>query len=328
MIFTLEHGREAVAPEVKYGRPKDSSEVLDAINEATRILMLDPNLQANNIRRIQIRTSGCHVALPLDVAAVLEVGFCSAPANVFSMWYEFLEGGPGLMVNDNSSGFNDLVDLGTFPTFFPISGVQKVVAFSDDPEDVLETLKIRGYDTTKKEIFTAEGVGEDIPINSWLNGEEGQINYDNIKPSSSLFCGINSLVKPITKGFVSLFAIDGTDMWFLGKYHPDETSPGYRRYRITASCCSDSECVTMLVKLQYVPLKYDSDVLQIQNLEALKAMVKGQTEKYYGNIEKGMAFHAEAVRTLNLQIKNVNPPTNTMNVRFIGEGRGNSASLI
>lgn len=93
------------------------------------------------------------------------------------------------------------------------------------------------YDTRQHAIDTDSVVGR---ISFYNTGEtlESVFFIDSILPPT-LVKAILHIEKPITEGYVSLYAYDygrSNDMALVGQYHPSEVNPKYRRIRIGKQC--------------------------------------------------------------------------------------------
>lgn len=305
MIFLLSDAKEFCAEFVKEGRHPDSNDVLNAINEATRILLNEGDWK-NTKRIIRLRIMNNCVALPENVECILKVNFGRSRGHVWSQAYEFMDGGPGLVRAWDDSLFKDLIDEGDgYPTFFPVGPYPLyVAAFSTAAADTSKTIRLRGFDSNGHEIAPT-APGETLQINQWKDGEEGVVAGTYVY-SSYLFSEISQVVKEETTGYISLMAVDRDEnrWWNLSKYGPYETQPGYRRYRITGTHYDTEEYLMCLVKMRYVPLRHADDVLPIQNLEALKLMCKALYQFDRGDPQRGLIYQAKAVRMLDQQLKN------------------------
>jgi hypothetical protein len=93
-------------------------------------------------------------------------------------------------------------------------------------------------------------------------------------------------------------------MYFLGKYHPDETMPSYRRYKVLGADYATVRRIDLLCKIRYVPVIRDDDVLLIQNLDAIKTMVMAIREENAGNIQAALMLEEKATAQLARQFVN------------------------
>jgi len=177
----------------------------------------------------------------------------------------------------------------------------RVMVFSDHEEDDDSYITIRGYDETNREVFSEDGTV----------GERVQITNNKGIYTQHIFSQITSIVKPTTNGYVYLHAYkpDEGYIYFLSAYHPDETRPSYRQYAIvapTATCCNEDTgetvrrgyLMTALVKLRFVPLVHDTDVLRIQHLTALKSMIQAVTFYDSSQVQAAIAYEARAEKLL------------------------------
>lgn len=307
MLYTLLDARTFVAKFVEAGTCANRAVVVDRINEACRRLLPEANW-SGTIFRLRFATNNNTITLPRNVLRVLKVDVDMTPREVFGISYEFMEGGPGELCPEDGYG-PDLLDIGDgWPTFFDIpAGIpSKLIAFSTALEDVGQQLTIMGRDVYNADITTSLGLpGETITIGRWQNGTEGTVNANDLpQTTTNSFTDITAVHKPVTRGFVSLYTYDATDhrMYFLSKYHPDETVPGYRRYRLTDPNFTDVRNVLCQVKLRFVPLSHDNDLLPIQNLDALKQEVISIREENDGKGTSAEAAHNKAIRLLNAQL--------------------------
>lgn len=329
MRITLSQAKTFLAPFVGSGLASNNPKVIDAINEA--IMRLLPKLPAEGtIGRIRFYINNGTITMPREVHSLLTVCVDDVPVNVFNKWYEFLNYGPGGMdANDSSS--NDFIDLGDgFCTHSDIHTARQILAVAGDDEQD-KSIRIMGYDENGEEVRTNGQPGEQVLL------KKNFPLYTEHK-----FSAITSVVKPVTKGYVylSAYSPDPLERFDLATYHPDETNPYYRRYRVTAicqcktaltncalcaykdTCRAYSNCAltgteyippytaTALVKLRYLPLTYDTDPLLIQNLPAIKMMLQAIRRLDAGEFPTGKAFETSAVELLREQENDTEPPSN------------------
>ena len=97
--------------------------------------------------------------------------------------------------------------------------------------------KVELYNTRQNAINTNSIVGR---ISFYNTGDtlESVFFVDSILPPT-LVKAIMHIEKPVTEGYVSLYAYDygrSNDMALVGQYHPSEVNPKYRRIRIGQQC--------------------------------------------------------------------------------------------
>jgi hypothetical protein len=331
MLYLLSDARSFLKPFVDSGTCNNTT--LDArINEATRRLMVKANWPMTE-RFMRVLSANRTVPLPREVEKIISADICGTPTHVWGSNYEFLDGGPGdlSMYTTYGSG-KDLIDMGDgYPTMYDIPSILSVdtstavntdditfgtgyylMAFSTDPLDKDLELTVRGSAERNSDIFTGATEGESFGLNLWKNGTEGLIHgpLTNLVVSTSTFRDIKQVYKPVTRGYITLYAVKPADnyMFLLAKYHPSDTVPGFRRYRITNTVEDDHANVFARVKLRYVPVSHEKDVLLIQNLDALKLMVMAITKENAGDLNGAVAYETQAVRLLNEQLAHYQAP--------------------
>lgn len=321
MLHTLAEARTVVGRFVGSGTC-NASTINDAINEALERLL---DLQPWECLKKNIRITTCKncIALPYEVEAVLAVDIDSVPGRAFGQMYQFLSSGPGdLSTHSHLSGTRDLMDLGDqwpvmydVPDRYPIDTNSDndvfpegmpIAAFSTDGADTVHSLTVVGKN------FKNEDITEDLPIQKWHGGVEGELRgrWNRIlKLSTNNFKEITRVIKPATKGYVCAYAVDSSRdfMFLLAKYHPKQTIPGFRRYRITNKSYGEFSSILAMVRLRHVPLVSDNDILPIDSIQPLKLMVMAITAEnakdaqnaaiYMGAAQAAMTKREEAKTT-------------------------------
>ena len=62
-----------------------------------------------------------------------------------------------------------------------------------------------------------------------------------------------------------------------------------------------------LVKLAFIPVKYPSDLVIIDNIEAIKAIVQSLKLRESNDFQNAIAAEADAIRELNRQLEDESP---------------------
>jgi len=310
MLYLTSDARTYVARFAEDGLCPSDSRVLDIINQATRRLLERTDAAAYTTKRARFCMSNSNtLTLPREFAGIVSNPVIDCvPRRVFGFHYETLENSVGDLGVCGGYG-PDLLDLGPgYPTFFdiPSDAPRYLTAFSTEASDTDKTIYLRGKDVGWAEIYTEGSLGESLPINKWTHGTEGLINVslNPVVTSVNKFNEITSLQKPVTDGFISLFTYepDTHQLYFLCKYHPHETVPGYRRYRLSCPNFTSGNNVLVNVRLAYVPAVLDTDPLLIQNLDALKLMAQSIRAENATDINGSIALEAKAVMILTNQV--------------------------
>lgn len=331
MLFMLSDARSFLKPHVDNGTCSNTT--IDArLNEATRRLLVKASWPMTE-RWMRVLTANRTFPLPREVEKIICATICGTPTHVWGSNYEFLDGGPGDLSMYTSYGDGkDLIDMGDgYPTMFDVQSVLQadestadstdditrtdgyyLMAFSTSIKDQALELTIRGLNVMNHDILTGATEGESMKINIWKGEVEGEIlgPMTGLRMSANTYRDIKQVYKPVTTGYISLYAVVPASnyMYFLAKYHPAETLPCYRRYRIANTLTNDHANIYARVKLRYVPVSQDKDILLIQNLDALKLMVMAITKENAGDLTGALAYETQAVRLLNEQMANYQAP--------------------
>jgi hypothetical protein len=294
------------------------------INQATRRIMNRPRKPIHIERVVRFFTRKDAIALPAEIGKILHYTIDRSPAPLFGRAYEFVSGGWGELDCGDGMASKFLVDLGAhWPTMFEIPSMewdednradeplftpQRLVAFSEAQADAGLEMRISGRGNMNHSLG-APDPGVVLPISRWKDGVEGSFELqpaDNAVPLFSLsdpVRAVEGVVKPRTQGHVSLYTYDETthQMYFLSKYHPNETAPRYRKYRITAPDFTDGVSVYALCEMAYVPLDHADDILIVQNMDALKMMVMALEFENEREFQAAKAYEADAYRLIEDQ---------------------------
>ena len=304
---------------------RDDPRVTDYVNEAQRLL-LDHGHWYGTMARYRIcAISGC-LTLPSQLSTIEKIAICGQPIPVHDYWFEYLEQGWGTFanegfnggVNDNTfnwcrggnCGVGDGANLiGNFPTFDDVRGVNKLMNVTCDlASDVGKQVLLLGYD-------------ENL---NWIRTEQDGVISDGELVTMAQSAGTNS-----THLFSSVTDIQPPDdldgMWWLYEYNTDDTTrrmvgrydywelrPSYKRYRVNGlwgcagSSTSDVGCrkvlIEVLAKVEFIPVKRDTDYLMISNLTAIKdGCLAIRYAEPPADMAKSEMFLQRALRALNLQ---------------------------
>ena len=323
MIFTLGDAVKKLKRHVD-GGSCNRQRAVDRINEATEVL-LDEAEWKDTVRRVRCKTFKSCLTLPREFEKVISVNIDNRAAHTFSQFYQYLEGGPQRTDGLLNRWSKDLHELGhLYPTFMEIPedcDDYTLFAMSTEESDTNLTLRVYGKGPLSQDVVQPGGeIGEKIPISRWVDGIEGMITGSNRPTMGKQFWrSIRNIVKPVTKGYIALYAwntqLDDFTMYYLSKYHPEETNPGYRRYQILGHDLTNGQCITMAVKIAYFPLVRDDEPLQIQSLSALKEMMLSFNASERDATALAAEHLTSALRFLISQRRNAQAIDNTINVQ-------------
>lgn len=289
----------------------------------------------HTLQLVRIRTNRAIFPLPREVETIRAVCIDGSPRMVFDQAYEFIGNGPGEVFHPDASSIRDIQYLGSFPTMYDMPDYEsfysnetnctnrilndgyKIIAFSTSSEDIknFRSLTIYGNSVYHNQIDTSAldtfmDSGETVAINQWADNIEGVIGpkLSQLQMTTKKFISVSLLEKPITKGYVTVYAVDPDNkyLWLLAKIHPLDIRPMWERYRIINQALdrSFSANILALCKLKVLKLVDTSDICPIQNLYALKHMVQAITAENLHQADIASYHEATAIRILNEEALN------------------------
>jgi hypothetical protein len=272
--------------------------------------------------------------LPQNVETIERLCVNGTPVEIFGTEYQFLPGGPGdldFRVNDGY-GYQDLTDAGEHSTMFDIpldADSYKLVAFSRYLDDSAKQIHIQGYGAMNEELR------ETLRIGRWNDGIEGVVEgpWGAQNPVTvNTFRSVTRVILPDNlRGYVSLYAvIPSTNvMRFLAKYNPSVPIPNFHRYRFIRplDTATGYAIVAAEVRLRFLPLADDYDIIPIDGLQALQNMMQARAAEAAGNLQVANGFEMNAVRLLSDKQRAKKGPTypTIRSPARLSPGRGNGS---
>lgn len=257
--------------------------------------------------------SGC-VVFPRYVGRVRKMNLCFSRNQPKNIWYDFMPR-EGICSSWNNSNWWGNASWGSW-----LGGAARVIQQNQTPvfQDVAgEGRLIRAYATYRTDIgkdVTIFGIDNDgqTLMHKNLDGTWSDGIILNIQApwgSTSTFVRhIDRVLLDDMQGPVRLYGYDIANdvLEDIAMYEPGETNPSYTRYQV-GSHCSNKDCgctrsLVALVKLRFIPVRFDTDLVLIENLDALKDMIQSLIFKESGDIKNSAAFEASAIREMNLQM--------------------------
>lgn len=292
------------------------------INQGTRLLMKRGNFWGT-VQMISACVFNECITWPRYVGTVLALNTCNRPLTIWNDWYAFVPFGPGGAAAEGfvfSRGLechgNMAVDnYGTSPVFnqIPCGKNFYIRAYPQTRNDVGKKIVIFGIDSNGQTIRTKRADG------TLQDGVELIIAVPFVSTSFQIR-EITRIVKEKTQGSVRLFQYDATNNVLLScaYYEPSETGPDYRLSRVhhlqLAGCCACSngqKTIKGLVKLQFVPVESDNDLVLISNLDALALIIQSVRERNAGHLEEANSLEASSIHDLNLELRDKFPMEQT-----------------
>jgi hypothetical protein len=160
-----------------------------------------------------------------------------------------------------------------------------------------------------------------------LTSSEGKVYYRTTGDTLSSTFYVDSLEsitfvknvtqvdKPVTEGYVSLYAYDygrSNDMTLIGQYHPSETNPQYRRIRVGRAC----SWARILYRVQAPKITSIYDFIPLENERALITAVHAcdledkdfaeQATRYWGLAFRYLSSQQESMTGHAMQAPQIN----------------------
>jgi hypothetical protein len=301
MRLTFGQAKQTFAPFINNGVCADNPEVPGVLNSVCERLF-ETGKFVGMVRRIAICHSSSCLTLPYNVESILEMsGQCGQPVNVRNQWYEYLPGGPWQL--DRCNRFcNETVPRDNSPTAFDICGIQYLRVYANLPEEDGAQILIQGYDENGARVRTlVDGI--------WVDGEYIGLINGTPQLSTKLWTRIENVIKPLTNGEVNIYMVDpantAANAGLIAIYQPNETNPSYQRFHMSGFCASAEhpKHVTMLVKMKFVPMVRDSDMLPITSYNAM--MFACQAMYFWGSeqFDKAQVMELKANGCLQDELK-------------------------
>jgi len=220
------------------------------------------------------------ITLPREVARLINVDICRSPVNVQNEFYEFLSFGIGLQESKTATGrcrnrtcdLMEVYDRGTYPSFIDLDKNRILRAYITDNRDIGARILVQGTDTSDNPIISLDGTDDILGV--MLDGTMPFVD-------SPILNSLTGIQKGVTAGPVRFYQVDPDTsvQELILTMEPSEQVAGYRRYflgGLPRNCCDPGSDVTKvqvtaLAKLEFVPVKVDTDYLLIGNIEALIA---------------------------------------------------------
>lgn len=292
----------------------------DYTNKATRMLMNRGDFWGT-VERIKLCVYNSCLVWPRYVGTVKAVNLNGHPTSLMNHWYEFMplsagdfcSGGFGFS-NGSCHGNIAIINDGMSPVFNPIAcGSPKYIrAYPSTQQDVGKTTRIFGLDENGQTIRTQNA---DL---TWTDGVELTLALPYVSTSIKIR-EVFRIIKEETEGVVRYYQYDSVNDVLLDLVwlDPSEVSPMFRKSRLPKHCsCGTGSCdgltsVDALVKLEFIPVRHDTDLVLISNIDALSDMMLSVKYSNAGDKDMAKDFEAKAVRELNLELNNKFPNEQT-----------------
>lgn len=213
-------------------------------------------------------------------------------------------------------------DAGTGPCYNEISGTigKKIRAYAEKSIDIGRKLTIYGRDAATNLPLRMPDGSPGLELVLTATYAETTVDVKNI----------TAVTKDETKGFVFLYEYEtATGLTRdLAMYEGNETNPRYRKSIISNLCsmpaCAENDGVRMhrvdvLAKLEFIPVKNDSDFLIIDDFDAIELGLQAVRMEDSNNDVQAEVKWKASIKEMNFGDRNKSPNwQTTVSVGFVG----------
>jgi len=292
------------------------------LNEATQRLLTRGDFPGTLIPIFVCASNGC-VTWPRYVGQVRKMYTCMRDIPTKGIWFQFLDrhgwgGWRGTLIGAENyytgaaSSFNvwgsPAVNQGRYPVHQDIMGDGRYIRlYHRCQQDLGKKVIIFGVDNGNQPLKHRNDAGD------WEDGIE-MILQPPYAQSTTFVRRIDRVVKEETQCQILAYAVNTNDsdvLEDLAIWDGSEISPSRLRQKVFLGCgCgndSQTNGVTALIKLAFVPVRNNEDWVLIDNLAALKLMIQAIKRENAGDRIGAREYEADAIRELNLQSLNEMP---------------------
>jgi len=289
----------------------DSDEFIQILNDATRMLLNRGNWWGSVRRMTGCIYNNC-IVFPRQAGTILALNKCGHSIPPKNFWYGFSAVLPEDVLNHGRNGgcgdrcWGDIAmrDDGTTSVFnqIPCLNDRFVRFYCMQPTDEGKTITLFGIDSNGQTIRSERTDG------TFQDGVVLTLAIPYVQ-TDFLVRRVDRIIKDETDGPVHAYQFDGGTLYDLAHYDAAETLPEYRQAKIMDGCgVSRSGCcqaqVTALVKLAFVPVQFNDDLVLIDNLDALAMMMQAIKQSDAFNSDEAEKLVLRAVKESNLELRN------------------------
>jgi hypothetical protein len=292
------------------------------LNKAVRMLMTRGNFWGT-VQLMKFCVYNECLVWPRQVGTILAANTCGQPVNIWNNWFQFAR--IGGMQDLNGAGFSidgcncrgdlNLENQGTTPVYFqvPCGNNFYVRSYPGVRADIGKTTTIFGVDSNGQVVRTKNAAG------FWQDGET-IVNALPFVSTVNRYREITRVVRDKTSGPGRLFYYDPDNnvLRDCAVYDPTDTAPDFRFTKIpglmrgrSVSCANGAKQISALVKLQFIPVENDNDLVLISNLDAIGNMIQAIRKSDGGDSAGGEIDVSRAVHEMNLELRDKFPQEQT-----------------
>lgn len=324
MLATLLEARQSALADIA-GACTGSAAFLRLLNDATRRIMRRGDFPGTVVPIHVCTRNGC-VVWNRYVGHVRKMNVCSSPITIKNNWWQFANydttnpvgwwnrtcglGGNGMF----GTGLGEVTATGSLsetPVFQDIQGDNRTVrVYPLVQADIDREVTIFGIDNNNQVLRTKQ------PDGTWRDGIV--IITANPFGSSNVFVRRidRVLIEDGIQSTLRMYAYnaDTNLLEDLAVYEPGETNPAYTKQTlrmpncctttVTTGTCNGTVPITALVKLRFIPVRYDTDTVLIENLDMLKDYMQSLKFREQGDPVNANIYEQSAIREGNLDLWN------------------------
>jgi hypothetical protein len=310
-LLTLGECKSSLPITTVIGASTSSPDFVSRVNGAVRQLMRRGSWWGTVQPIAGCIYDGCLV-WPRAVSAVLAMNVNHRPLTLANRWFQFMpwDGMAQNLYRNFKHKLHPWVSDadGSLPVYRQIPGGMAlwIRFYVDNLADIGKTITVYGLDENNQNVRTRwpDGTTRDGVVISIGSNIQGTLTPYSQTPFA--FQKVTRILKDVTLGNVRMYMLDSNGIQSdMAVYQPQETSPDYPRSRIRGfrqGACGLQQ-VEALVKLSFIPVVNDSDVVLIENIDALADMIQSKIYAEAGNTAQAMAFEQMAFRELNYQMR-------------------------
>jgi hypothetical protein len=279
------------------------------------------------VSQVYIDTCNGIMVWPSFVDAVLAVKENRRQVQVRNYWYEFLPMGdwdrsitgpfPGGCCGVEGLGRcyyrrdwpRVLRFAGTTPVLLSPSPANPfpIQAVAERSADYGKTVTIYGKDMNGFEVYTTQGGVLQRGCTLTLAASPPVTMDDNGLIIN--FTAISAVTKQQTGSEVNLWVYNVTTpfLYLVGNYGPNEVNPQYLFSQLSSVINPSWKFVEALVKIKPLPVTNPNDIIPLNNIEAIKAMVQSIRFSEAGDLANAQKYEVDSVHRLNMELNTKYP---------------------
>lgn len=250
------------------GKDPASPEVANFARQVMKYLLWSGD-QASFRKLSIISQKGC-IAMPPEVEVPIKVRINQKVSEIWNKWFSFHSVGNEMCESTANSSIgrayypanSTLIESGDETPLayaLPENGTLIGVMATCD-EDANSFVIVQGTDPGGREIYTTFN-GQKIV------GEKFRLSKNQIRYGQVHFGQVTAVSKPITNGYVTLFAVDPTcdRKTFLADYPPSMERPMFKKWIISLKDCPSLALIDILCRIKLKDNYSDNEIVPFDN---------------------------------------------------------------